>query len=152
MSKHAYENAETNETIDIIVMDEKYTPTYSHDTDAGADVRTRLDIVLPPRSVTQVPIGVKLSQFKEIWTKIEGRSSLAAQGIFPVGGVIDPDYQGEVLVLLANITDEPFEIQEGDRIAQLVIHARYQLDFNIVESFETETERGENGLGSTGVQ
>lgn len=149
MSKHASDNS--NDTVNIIVQNEKFTPAYSHDTDAGADVRSTIDVTLQPRQVTQVPLGFKMDLPDGAWVKIEGRSSLAAQGIFPVGGIIDSGYHGELIALLANITDEPFEIHVEDRVAQIVIHPRYQFEFQEVESFDRETDRGEGGLGSTGV-
>lgn len=149
MSKHASDNS--NDTVNIIVQNEKFAPVYSHETDAGADVRSTVDVTLQPRQVTQVPLGFKMDLPDGAWVKIEGRSSLATQGIFPVGGVIDSGYHGEFIALLTNITEEPFEIHVGDRVAQIVIHPRYQFEFQEVEAFDRETDRGEGGLGSTGV-
>lgn len=82
------------------------------------------------------------------WAKIEGRSSLAAKGVFPVGGVIDEDYRGEVTVILHNASFDVFTVNPGDRIAQLVFHpTRHPIK---AETLKTG-ERGTDGFGSTGV-
>ena len=87
--------------------------------------------------------------------KVEGRSSLASKGVFPVGGILDPSYRGEVIVVLHNSSNERFYINEGDRIAQLVCYYTMapvsgELAVEFEESDSTVSDRGENGFGSTG--
>lgn len=88
--------------------------------------------------------------------KIEGRSSLASKGIFPVGGIIDPSYRGEIMVTLYNGTKDVYEVKNGDRIAQLVCYYTLspiegRLEVKIEECAQsTKTKRGSKGFGSTG--
>lgn len=85
--------------------------------------------------------------------KVEGRSGLALKGIFPVGGIIDPGYRGEVKIILHNSSPNAHTIVAGDRIAQLIVYSAY-CEGAIAELPEgveaTKTERGESGFGSTG--
>jgi len=89
--------------------------------------------------------------------KIEGRSGLAARGVFPVGGIIDPSYRGDITVMLHNSTKEPFVVNEGDRIAQLICYTTiannnfHKVRFVVAEQ-ATTTNRGEQGFGSTGMK
>lgn len=88
--------------------------------------------------------------------KIEGRSGLASKGIFPVGGIIDPSYRGEICVLLFNSTDYNYNFHCGERIAQLVCyHSLSPLDGSQI-SFEevmevSQSDRGDKGFGSSGA-
>ena len=89
----------------------------------------------------------------DTYGKIEGRSGRAVRnGIIIGGGVIDSDYTGEIKVILINTGNQPFVINKGDRIAQLIIQ-QHMLNpqFEKVESLPN-TERGENGFGSTGIK
>lgn len=88
--------------------------------------------------------------------KIEGRSGLASRGIFPVGGIIDPSYRGEVTALLFNSTLDDYSVKVGDRVAQLVCyHTLAPLGGSQVEFQEVtdlvSTDRGDKGFGSTGT-
>jgi dUTP pyrophosphatase len=88
--------------------------------------------------------------------KIEGRSGLASKGIFPVGGIIDPSYRGEICVLLFNSTESSCSFNSGDRVAQLVCYHSLaplegsQVTFEIVDDV-VSTDRGDKGFGSSGV-
>lgn len=85
--------------------------------------------------------------------KVEGRSGLALRGIFPVGGIIDPGYRGEIKIILHNSSPNAYTVLMGDRIAQLIVYSAY-CEGAIAELPEgveaTKTERGESGFGSTG--
>lgn len=87
-----------------------------------------------------------------VYPKIEGRSSLGAKGIFPIAGIIDPSYRGEMMVTLANLSGQDYYVNSGDRIAQLVMHACVtEPDLQFEETDEVvPTERGDKGFGSTG--
>lgn len=87
--------------------------------------------------------------------KIEGRSGMASKGVFPVGGIVDQSYRGEIMVALFNSTPNVYEYKAGDRIAQFVCYLTYSnLGDNVVEMIEvdeqSETDRGEKGFGSSG--
>lgn len=81
--------------------------------------------------------------------EIKDRSSLALKGITTLGGVIDPSYRGEVVVILQNLGDQVYQIAAGDRIAQLVLVKVSTPTVEVVDSLES-TERGTDGFGSTG--
>lgn len=91
-----------------------------------------------------------------VFLKVEGRGGLASKGIFPVGGIIDSNYRGEIIVLLCNVNDEPYSLKAGDRCAQLVIYKvmaesfSNEVHFQQVEKVETVTERNAQGFGSSG--
>jgi dUTP pyrophosphatase len=134
-------------------------PSKQHDSDVGFDLYTDQMTVLHPGKVTKVSTGLKYAgvhpkdpmkmQSSRFFTKIEGRSGLAAKGIFPVGGIIDPDYRGEVMVLLFNSTDEYYILEAGDRCAQLVPYSLVDASVEFAE-FIVPTKRDVNGFGSSG--
>ena len=94
--------------------------------------------------------GIKIKLPVGTYGRIAPRSGLATKGIDVAAGVIDWDYTGEIRVLLVNNSDIAFEVNIGDRIAQLIIERIATVKFETVKSL-TDTERGEKGFGSTGV-
>lgn len=125
-------------------------PVYSHSGDAGADLRSSVDEVIPARGKNLIATGIclklPLGHVGLIWP----RSGLAVKNSLDCGaGVIDSGYRGEVKVLLFNHSDEDYLIKRGDRIAQLIIQKYEKVDFVSVERLE-ETTRGTDGFGSTG--
>jgi dUTP pyrophosphatase len=78
------------------------------------------------------------------------RSGLGKKGIQVRGGVVDSDYQGEIFVMLTNGSHLPFNVEPGDRIAQAVLAPVFKAEFEVVDEFDSATERGENRFGSTG--
>lgn len=119
------------------------------------DLHARLDgpLALGPLERTVVPTGIAVALPEGYEAQIRARSGLSSKhGITMVNGVgtIDSDYRGEVGALVINLSNEPFVIEPGMRIAQMVI-ARYdRADWQVVSSLD-ETERGANGFGSTGI-
>lgn len=88
---------------------------------------------------------------KRYYLQIESRSSLASRGIFVLGGIIDPDYTGNIIIIIFNHSNEVYTIHEGDKIAQMIVHnASYP---HIVETndLSMDTYRGSKGFGSTGL-
>lgn len=142
--------------IDIKMLDEGIEPpAYAQPGDAGADLRSRVDLTLQPGERALVPTGVAIALPEGYVGLVHPRSGLAAKhGITIVNapGTVDSGYRGEIMVCLLNTDNsQAFEIQRGDRIAQLVIQRFESATFNVVESL-SETERGTAGFGSTGVQ
>ncbi len=130
-------------------------PSYETDQAAGMDVRAALDktVTIDPGERLLVPTGFKIALPKGYEAQIRPRSGLAIRnGITMLNspGTIDADYRGEVKVIAINHGQESFEINHGDRIAQMVINPVIQLRFDEVEQLP-ETERGDGGFGSTGV-
>lgn len=134
------------------------TPTYATAGSAAMDLRACIDspICLQPGQRTLVKTGLALNMMDPgLVAVVASRSGLSlkhgvrvAQGI----GVIDADYHGEIGVILANDGDQPFQIEPGDRIAQLMFQPVVQVKLHYVDEFAIETERGEGGFGSTGRQ
>ena len=129
-------------------------PEYQTAGAAGMDLRAALDapVVLQPGKRALVPTGLYLGLPEGYEAQIRARSGLAIRhGIGLVNGIgtIDSDYRGEICVALINLGEEPFTVQDGDRIAQMVI-ARYErVEWEPAENLG-ETERGAGGFGHTG--
>ena len=129
-------------------------PRYETAQAAGLDVRADLreSIVLGPleRALVSTGLYVEIPDGYEI--QVRPRSGLAARhGISLVNapGTIDPDYRGEIKVILVNLSNEPFELRPGERIAQLVVSRFSRIDWEPVDEL-APTDRGEGGFGSTG--
>ncbi len=131
-------------------------PRYETPLSAGMDVRANLDepITLGPLERAMVPTGlfVELPQGYEM--QVRPRSGLAAKRgitVLNAPGTVDADYRGEVKVILVNLSNEPFEVCDGERIAQLVVARHECVEWESAESL-SDTERGAGGFGSTGKQ
>ena len=132
---------------------EDLRPVKAHHDDAACDLRSRIDTELPPRRSFLVPTGVFIELPYGYEAQVRPRSGLAAkQGLRPANcvGVCDADYRGEYIVALHNDTDTPRTVQNGDRIAQLVIMPFLPAEFEEVDEL-SETQRGAGGFGSTGI-
>ena len=131
-------------------------PAYGSAQAAGADLCACLgngSLTIEPHRWAMVPTGISISLPVGYEAQVRPRSGLAAKkGITVLNspGTIDSDYRGEVKVILINHSDEPFVINDGDRIAQMVIARHESASFEVVASLD-ETARGEGGFGSTGV-
>ena len=129
-------------------------PSYQTAGAAGADVCACLSqpIVLEPGARAMVPTGLYSALPDGTEAQVRPRSGLAAKhgiSVLNAPGTIDADYRGEVKVILVNLSNEPFVVNPGERIAQMVV-ARYEkVEWDEVEVLD-ETERGEGGFGSTG--
>jgi dUTP pyrophosphatase len=142
--------------VKIINKSKHNLPAYETTSSAGLDVRANLDAPIELKSLERVL--VKTGLFMEIPAgfecQVRPRSGLAFKNGITVlnsPGTIDADYRGEVGVILINLSNETFVIQDGERIAQLVFAKVEQAEWNI--SIElSETERGTGGFGSTGVK
>ena len=125
-------------------------PEYSSTGAAGADLRASEAVEIAPGARTAVPTGLRLQIPPGHAGLVWPRSGLAVRhGIDTLAGVIDSDYRGEVRVVLVNHGDEPFRIERGDRIAQLLVQRVERAAFAVVPSID-ETGRGEGGFGSSG--
>ena len=130
-------------------------PSYETLASAGMDLRAHTDtpITLQPMERSLIKTGLFIELPVGIEAQVRPRSGLALKkGITVLNspGTIDADYRGEIGVILINLSNEPFTISNGDRIAQLVIAKHERADWQQVESL-TETERGAGGFGSTGT-
>ncbi len=131
-------------------------PQYATVNSAGLDLRanTQQPLVIKPLERTLVPTGLYIELPEGYEAQVRPRSGLAAKhgiSIVNTPGTIDPDYRGEIKVILVNLSDVPFTLEPGERIAQMVIARFEHISWNQVETL-SETERGEGGFGHTGVK
>lgn len=125
-------------------------PEYQSEGAAGADLRAVERVILHPGGVAAVGTGIRVAIPRGLVGLVWPRSGLALRkGIDTLAGVVDSDYRGEVKVILVNHGGMPFEIQPGDRVAQLLLQPVVQGDYLRVESLPP-TGRNEGGFGSTG--
>ena len=124
-------------------------PQYSHKGDAGLDLFSSVDCVLQKGEVMPVPTGVKVAIPKGNVGLIWDKSGISLKGAHRLAGVIDSGYRGEVRVVMVNLGADPFVIEKGMKVAQLLIQPVAEVEVTEVEDLE-ETSRGENGFGSTG--
>lgn len=129
-------------------------PQYATPDSAGMDLRANIDapVVLKPLERCLVPTGLYIALPQGAEAQIRPRSGLALKkGITVLNspGTIDADYRGEICIILVNLSAEPFEIRDGERIAQMVIARHERAEWTPVEVLD-ETERGEGGFGHSG--
>ena len=105
---------------------------------------------IAPHETIKLPTGWAFQPPEGYMLQILQRSGLASKGLIPLGGILDEDYTGEVIVIMLNTTDKYLSINNGDRIAQMAIRPYYQGEFELVDELD-ETERGNGGFGSTGT-
>ena len=129
-------------------------PAYATPLSAGMDLRACLDapVTLGPLERTLVPTGLFIALPAGYEAQVRPRSGLAAKHgitVLNTPGTIDADYRGEIKVILVNLSDTPFEIVPGERIAQMVVARHERVEWEEVEVLD-ETQRGQGGFGSTG--
>ena len=131
---------------------ENFCPKKAHPDDAGYDLYSRIDAVLEPLSGMALPVGFAIELPTGYEAQIRPRSGLAAKHHITVTnspGTVDANFRGEVKAILYNLGKEPFIIQRGDRIAQMVICELPEI--NLIEATElSQTDRGSGGFGSSG--
>ena len=142
--------------IKIINKSEHELPSYQTTASAGMDLRANNGdpIMLKPLERAIIPTGIYIELPVGYEAQIRPRSGLAAKkGISLVNspGTIDADYRGEIGVILVNLSNEPFTVEKGERIAQMVIAKHEQAEWVLVDELG-ESERGAGGFGSTGVK
>ncbi|MBE6187466.1 MAG: dUTP diphosphatase [Rikenellaceae bacterium] len=129
-------------------------PEYQTPLSAGLDIRANIDesVTLRPLERAMIPTGLFVELPEGCEMQIRPRSGLAAKhGITVLNspGTIDADYRGEIKVILVNLSNEPFTIESGERIAQMIVARYEQIEWLPVEELGA-TERGAGGFGSTG--
>lgn len=142
--------------VEVVNLSSHELPKYSTNESAGLDLRAELQspITLGPGQRSLIPTGLKIALPTGYEAQVRPRSGLAyKQGITVLNspGTIDADYRGDVGVILINHGSESFTIENGERIAQLVIAKFVQIDWDEVLDLSS-THRGEGGFGSTGVK
>ena len=143
-------------TIKVINRGKHKLPEYATRQSAGMDLRANIDtpITLKPLERTLVPTGLYIALPQGYEAQIRPRSGLALKHgitVLNTPGTIDADYRGEVMVLLVNFSTTDFVVNDGERIAQMIISRHEQGEFIVVDTLDN-TERGEGGYGHTGIK
>ena len=142
--------------IKVINKGRQPLPEYATPLSAGLDLRANIDVpvTLHPMERRLIGTGLYMALPPGFEAQVRPRSGLALKHgitVLNTPGTIDADYRGEIKVLLVNLSNEPFVINEGERIAQMVVAKHEQADFALVSELD-ETERGDGGYGHTGVK
>ena len=143
--------------IKIVNKGHQPLPTYATEQSAGMDLRANIGeypIILKPLERKLIPTGLHIALPVGYEAQVRPRSGLALKKgitVLNTPGTIDADYRGEIGVVLINLSNEDFVVEDGERIAQMVIARHEQGEFVSVEVLD-ETERGEGGYGHTGVK
>ena len=142
--------------VQIINRSRHPLPQYATSLSAGVDLRANIDapIELRPMERHLVPTGLFMALPPGYEAQVRPRSGLAIKHgitVLNTPGTIDADYRGEVCVILVNLSNEPFVIADGERIAQMVIARHEQAEWELVEVL-SETERGAGGFGHSGTK
>lgn len=145
----------TNINIKVVAKEGAKLPLYKTSGAAGADICALLEkpLVIESGKSAMIPTGLFFEIPEGYEVQIRPRSGLAAKNgvtVLNTPGTIDSDYRGEINVILINLGDKPFTVNNGDRIAQMLVAPVIQAEFSVVTSLD-ETERGTGGFGSTGV-
>ena len=132
------------------VFPEANLPTRANDSDAGYDLYSTESLPITPSSRQAICTGICVEIPKGYYGRIAPRSGLALKaGVDVLGGVIDSGYRDEIKVILINLGETLVSIDEGDRIAQLIIEKCEDIEWENVDSLN-DSERGESGFGSSG--
>lgn len=139
--------------IPLLLLDRALSPPrHAHEGDGGVDLRARESVVVDPGTRFAMPTGVAVAVPEGFAGLVTPRSGLAARHgvtVLNAPGLIDAGYRGEIEVILANLGDEPYRVERGDRIAQLVVVPVAVQEYEIVDTLP-DSDRGEGGFGSTG--
>lgn len=143
-----------NMKVKVINRSHHPLPEYATTASAGLDLRANLDspVTLQPLERKLIPTGLYIALPEGCEAQIRPRSGLALKhgiSLLNTPGTIDADYRGEIGVILVNISNKPFEVRDGERIAQMVIARYEQVEWEPAESLDA-TERGAGGFGHTG--
>ena len=141
--------------IPVINRSHHALPQYATPQSAGVDLRANLDnpIVIEPMARALVPTGLFIALPAGVEAQVRPRSGLALKhGVTVLNspGTIDADYRGEICVILVNLSNVPFTVNDGERIAQMVIARHEQAEWQLTDTLD-ETERGAGGFGHSGL-
>ena len=124
-------------------------PTKSHQSDCGLDLYLPEDVYIEPQETVIIGLGIGIQVPEGFAGMIVPRSSTAKKGLICQTSIIDPGYNGEIHLIITNASKLDYGFKKGDRLGSLIIYSILNPYLEVVEEFE-KSERGENGLGSTG--
>lgn len=125
-------------------------PEKSHLPDVGLDIFTPVDFEIKPLETKTIPLGLGFQIPEGFAGMLVPRSSISEKGLIIQTSVIDPDYTGEIHLIVTNCSNEIYRVSKNSRLCSLIIYSVLNPYLQIVEKFE-ETNRNTNGLGSTGI-
>ena len=128
-----------------LMNDSAIIPTRASKESAGLDLYSRIDVDIEVGSIKKVNTGICISLPENSYGSIRDKSSLASKGLLTLGGVIDKDYTGEIIVIMTSLI-EPIKIKKGQKIAQLMVSSIMYPEIKKAESLK-ETERNNKGFG-----
>jgi dUTP pyrophosphatase len=132
------------------LTEDAYLPTRGSSNAAGLDLYSVAEVIIPPGERALVKTGISVAVEHGTYFRIAPRSGLALKhGIDTMAGVVDSDYRGEICVILVNLSNLPFSVMKGDRIAQGIVEVIQLAEVVEVDDLDS-TDRGANGFGSTG--
>lgn len=142
--------------INMTAEDYSCIPTKNNNTDIGYDLKANIteNIIIHPGERHLIPTGVKLELPENCYALITPRSGLALKNgitVLNTPGLIDPDYRGEIKVILINHGHEYFTVTPQMRIAQMILNATSNFELRLKENIDESTQRGSKGFGSSGV-
>ena len=134
----------------IMLDDGAFMPERAHPTDAGIDLKTPKTVTIPAHGSVCIDTGVHIELPKGNYGKLESKSGLNTKhSVVSLGGVIDEPYRGSIVAKLYNLSDADYTFHAGDKIVQLVVQP-YSNPPMVLADELSETDRGDNGFGSTG--
>ncbi len=145
-----------NVTVKIINKSKNDLPKYSTPSAAGMDLRANLEapVTLAPLERKLIPTGIFIELPEGYECQIRPRSGLALKHgitVLNTPGTVDADYRGEIGVILVNLSNEPFVVNDGERICQMVVARHATVEWSVAETL-ADSERGAGGFGHTGVK
>lgn len=118
--------------------------------DQGWDIRANIDTVLNPSETKLIDTGLFFEFREGLYADVRARSGISSKGILCHTGLVDSDYRGEIKVCMTNLSNVPYDIKKGDRIAQLVFGKEVLVEPIKADEIDTDTSRGDKGFGSSG--
>ena len=132
------------------LFEDTILPTYAHPGDAGLDLYSCEDVIIEPMARHGVSLGFALEIPHGYVSRILDRSGLAIKnGLHCLAGVVDAGYRGEYKAIIINLSNEPYKIEKGDRVAQMLIQPVEICDIEVVEEL-SNSQRGKGGFGASG--
>lgn len=134
-----------------LLHEDAQMPRRAHDSDAGLDISSVEDVIIPAGEQRMVATGISIRVPQDCYVRVAPRSGLAAKHMINIhAGVVDSGYRGEIKVIMMNHGAADFAVAKGDRVAQLIFERIYVADFELTDDLDA-SDRGAGGFGSTGV-
>ena len=133
----------------VLINDDAIIPTRASKRSAGLDLYSSIDVNIDTNSIKKINTGMRVSLPENSYGSIKDKSSLAAKGLLTLGGAIDNDYMGEIIIIMTSLI-EPIKIKKGQKIAQLIVSNILYPEIKLVK-FLKDTERNNKGFGEMDI-